>query len=408
MTAASTTKIPWFILPVIVLSQFAGSSVWFAGNAILPALQSVYHLPANMVGNITTAVQLGFISGTLLFALLTIADRFSPVKVFMLSTLLAALFNLLVIYTNGDTGLLLFLRFLTGFFLAGVYPVGMKIAADWYAQGLGKALGFLVGALVAGKALPHLLKGLNDVDRWKQVMIATSCFAATGGLLVGFLLKNGPHRSKGKAISFRKISSLFKEKKFKAAAWGYFGHMWELYTFWAFVPVMLSTYNLQNGLQLKVSTWSFFIIGIGAFSCIAGGYLSRSIGSARVAFISLSASGICCLLAPLFFYLPPALFITALLIWSCFVIADSPQFSALVSQTADSNQKGTALTLTTSIGFAITIFSIELMNYLITKPFAHSSILPSNTTIYYMLLAIGPLFGLISMRSLLNKKAINA
>lgn len=403
MTVQIPDRVPAYVLPVIVLSQFAGTSVWFAGNAILPALQSQYHLPEGMLSNITIAVQLGFISGTLLFALLTVADRFSPVKVFMLSALMAAAFNALVIFTDGNMGQLLVLRFLTGFFLAGVYPVGMKIAADWYAANLGKALGFLVGALVAGKAVPHLLKGMGDVSTWKQVMTATSCIAASGGMMVGLLLKNGPHRNPVKSISFKQLPSLFKRKDFKAAAFGYFGHMWELYTFWAFVPVIISWYNLQHGTQLNVSLWSFLIIGSGAISCIAGGYYSRKKGSANVAFFSLTGSGICCLLSPLFFGWSVPLFLGALLIWGCLVIADSPQFSALVSQTAESSRKGTALTLVTSIGFAITIISIETMSYFL-QHHEHIFLWPgADKTWSLLIMTAGPLFGLISMRSLLRK-----
>ena len=158
MKHPASSTVPLYVLPLIVFSQFAGTSVWFAGNAILPALQVQYQLPDSIVGNITTAVQSGFIIGTLTFALLSIADRFSPVKLFMWCALLAAVFNVIVIWSDDNVSVLLACRFLTGFFLAGVYPVGMKIAADWYAKGLGKALGFLVGALVAGKALPHLIK----------------------------------------------------------------------------------------------------------------------------------------------------------------------------------------------------------------------------------------------------------
>lgn len=402
MTVKAPTSVPAYILPIIVLSQFAGTSVWFAGNAILPALQSLYQFPESMLGNITIAVQLGFIAGTLLFALLTIADRFSPVKVFMLSALLAAAFNLFILFADGNINSILGLRFLTGFFLAGVYPVGMKIAADWYAANLGKALGFLVGALVAGKALPHLLKGLGDISMWKQVIIYTSCIAASGGLVVGCLLKNGPHRTRATSLSFNYLPALFHRKDFKAAAFGYFGHMWELYTFWAFVPLMLSWYNSQGNTSLNVSLWSFLIIGIGAISCVIGGYYSRSIGSAKVAFISLSGSGICCLLSPLFFLLPASLFLSVLVIWGCLVIADSPQFSALVSQTADSSQKGTALTLVTSIGFAITIVSIELMSYFFIREQSVIPWLASNKEFSFVIMAIGPLFGLISMRSLIK------
>lgn len=397
MTVAKTA-VPKYILPIIVLSQFAGTSVWFAGNAILPALQQTFGFPDSMLGNITTAVQLGFIIGTLVFAILTIADRFSPVKVFMLSALLAALFNLLVIFTEGDSSFILTLRFLTGFFLAGVYPVGMKIAADWYAQGLGKALGFLVGALVAGKALPHLLKSTLDTSNWTAVLIYTSVIAAVGGLLVGLLLKNGPHRSKGAAIKLSNLSALFTRRDFKAAASGYFGHMWELYAFWAFTPVMIAWYNEQQQTSIPVSLWSFLVIGIGCLSCIAGGYWSARLGSARVAFLSLSGSMICCLLSPFFFMLPPNLFLLALLVWGSLVIADSPQFSALASQTADATRKGTALTLVTSIGFAITIITIEGMNFAWTKGVLEQKewLLP--------LLALGPIYGLVTMRSILKPK----
>lgn len=399
MNASLQPVVPKYVLPLIVISQFAGTSVWFAGNAVLPALQATYQFPESLLGNITTAVQSGFISGTLLFALLTIADRFSPVRVFMLSALLASFFNLLVLWVKGDITLLLSVRFLTGFFLAGVYPVGMKIAADWYAKGLGKALGFLVGALVAGKALPHLIKSSVQVSNWEEVIVLTSAIAAIGGLLIGFLLQNGPHRTKTKGIQLSKLSSLFSHQKFKAAAFGYFGHMWELYTFWAFVPMMIAWYNELHNTSLPVSWWSFIIIGVGCLSCIMGGAVSNTIGSAKVAWIALTGSGICCVLSPFFFGLSPFLFLTALVIWSCLVIADSPQFSALVSQTADPERKGTALTLITSIGFAITIVSIEGMNLI------WHWVLPDYLPKYgaLPLLALGPLYGLIKMRPLLEK-----
>jgi MFS family permease len=399
MNLLAQPTVPKYVLPLIVIAQFAGTSVWFAGNAVLPALQSAYPFPDSMLGYITTAVQLGFISGTLLFAVLTIADRFSPVQVFMFSALLASIFNLLVIWVKADMLLLLSVRFVTGFFLAGVYPVGMKIAADWYAKGLGKALGFLVGALVAGKAFPHLIKSTLKAADWQEVVVLTSVFAALGGICIGLFLQNGPHRTKASGITIHKLSTLFRHQKFKAAAMGYFGHMWELYTFWAFVPLMIVWYNELHHTLLAVSWWSFIIIGVGCISCIAGGALSNITGSAKIAWVSLAGSGICCLVSPLFFNLSPFLFLTCLLIWSCFVIADSPQFSALVSQTADPHRKGTALTLVTSIGFAITILSIEAVNFILYQ------VLPQQSSQYWLLpvLALGPVFGLIKMRPLLTK-----
>lgn len=394
-----SSTVPGYVLPLIVLSQFAGTSVWFAGNAILPALQIQYHLPDSMLGNITTAVQSGFIMGTLVFALFSIADRFSPVRLFMCCALLAAVFNVIVIWAGNDIILLLTCRLLTGFFLAGVYPVGMKIAADWYAKGLGKALGFLVGALVAGKALPHLIKSNIQVDNWQQVMILTSTIAACGGLLVGLFLKNGPHRTQSTGLQKVNLVRLFKDKSFKAASFGYFGHMWELYTFWAFIPLMITWYNYLHAGSIPVSFWSFVIIGVGCFSCIIGGSISNRIGSAKVAWVSLIVSGICCLLSPLFFYAPPFIFLIFLMLWGCFVIADSPQFSALVSQTAPTATKGTALTLVTSIGFAITIVSIETLNLIWNR------FMSDDVAKYWLLpiLAIGPVFGLFHMKSLVQK-----
>lgn len=399
MKQPASSTIPPYVLPLIVISQFAGTSVWFAGNAILPALQLQYHLPDSLLGNITTAVQSGFIIGTLVFALLSIADRFSPVKVFMWCALMAALFNILVIPVSDNMYLLLTLRLLTGFFLAGVYPVGMKIAADWYAKGLGKALGFLVGALVAGKALPHLIKSTIAISNWSEVMILTSCFAAAGGIVVGLFLKDGPNRSKASGLKRMNILALFHNKPFKAASFGYFGHMWELYTFWAFVPLMITWYNHLHATTIPVSFFSFVIIGIGCISCVIGGAVSNKIGSAKVAWASLMISGMCCLLSPLFFHASPVVFITGLLVWGCFVIADSPQFSALVSQTAAPETKGTALTLVTSIGFAITIVSIETLN-LIWDNWTSATI-----DKYWLLplLAAGPIFGLTKMKTLLKK-----
>ncbi|MBL0884000.1 MAG: MFS transporter [Chitinophagaceae bacterium] len=394
-----SSTIPSHVLPLIVLSQFAGTSVWFAGNAILPALQIQYQLPDSMLGNITTAVQSGFIIGTLVFALFSIADRFSPVQLFMWCALLAATFNILIIWLSDDVVLLLTCRLLTGFFLAGVYPVGMKIAADWYAKGLGKAVGFHEGSMVAGKAFPHLIKSTIHVDNWQQVIIFTSMIAASGGLLVGFFLSNGPHRVKSAGLQKVNLVSLFKNNSFKAASFGYFGHMWELYTFWAFIPMMITWYNHFHENSIPVSFWSFVIIGIGCISCILGGSISNRIGSAKVAWISLIISGICCLLSPLFFFASPFIFLIALMIWGCFVIADSPQFSALVSQTAPTATKGTALTLVTSIGFAITIVSIETMNLIWNR------LMPETVAKYWLLpiLAIGPVFGLFHMKSLVRK-----
>lgn len=396
---APAQKVPAYILPLIVLSQFAGTSLWFAGNAILPAIQQQFHFADTLSGSITIAVQIGFIAGTLVFALLMLADRYSPVKLFMLSSLLAALFNVLVIFINGNLSLLFVLRFLTGFFLAGVYPVGMKIAADWYAQDLAKVLGWLVGALVAGTALPHWLRGNSYQLPWQQVMICTSILAATGGLVIGFTLKDGPHRSRGSMFEPSAIASMFRVKDFRAAAFGYFGHMWELYAMWVFAPIIISWYNVQHQTQIPVAYWSFLVIGAGSISCIIGGLIAKRTGSGKVAFVSLLGSGICCLLSPLLLQASPIVFLIALLLWGFLGTADSPQFSTLMARTADPSYKGTALTIGTCIGFAITIVSIQLMTFLWT------AVAPENKHNLFLILALGPITGLIGMRRLVKKTA---
>jgi MFS family permease len=374
-----------------VLSQVAGTSLWFAGNAVMGSLQEELGLAPTALGHITSAVQLGFIAGTLAFALLTLADRFSPTRVFFVSALLGALFNLGVLLAEGFISLLL-LRFLTGFFLAGIYPVGMKIAADWHEKGLGKALGYLVGALVLGTASPHLLQALRGTLPWQGVFVATSALAVLGGLLLLLLVPDGPYRRRSQGFDPHALLRVFANKPFRAAAFGYFGHMWELYTFWAFVPLMLLAYaSFHPEMQLQVSLLSFYIIAIGSLACVAGGYLAQRLGSARVAFRALFLSFCCCLLSPLIPFLPLPLLIFFLLFWGGVVVADSPQFSTLVAQNAPREVTGTALTIVNCIGFSITILSIQLLNQL-------EGWLPAQYR--FSLLAIGPLLGLWALRKL--------
>lgn len=389
-------KRPAHILPLIVLSQFAGTSLWFAGNAILPDIRLQLGLESSSPGNITSFVQFGFIAGTLVFALLAIADRFKPSLVFFACSVLAAVANICIVWLAQDSSSLLTFRFLTGFFLAGIYPVGMKIAADWYEKGLGTALGWLVGALVLGTAFPHLLKGaLRDIP-WQNVIGFTSLFAVAGGLLMLLFVQEGPGRKKGQSFHPKHIAAIFRSTDFRSASFGYFGHMWELYTFWAFVPLLLA-WNKDAAQQYNISSWSFIIIGTGCLACIAGGYLSKKAGSAKVAFYSLLISGCCCLLSFLVPGLPGPLLLVFLLVWGAAVIADSPQFSALVAQTAPPEYKGTALTLVTSIGFAITIASLQLISFL-AGPAGNG-----NNKIFIWL-GIGPLTGLLFLYRLLKKR----
>lgn len=385
------------ILPIIVISQFCCTSLWFAGNSVINDLIVNFNLKADALGHLTSAVQFGFIIGTLVFAILTIADRFPPSKVFLISAVLGALFNLGVIYpANNITSLLLF-RFFTGFFLAGIYPVGMKIAADYYQKGLGKSLGFLVGALVLGTAFPHVLNQMTDSFSWKSVILATSALALLGGLLMVFLVPDGPYRKPSQKTDLSIFLGVFKNREFRSVSFGYFGHMWELYAFWTFVPIMLQKYSEEHHLvQFNIPLLSFVIIGIGGFACILSGYIAQTKGTKKTALIALLLSGICCLISPLFFSSNSEyLFIAFLIFWGMVVIADSPLLSTLVAQNAASEIKGTALTIVNCIGFSITIISIQLITKMLELTDSNS---------IYTILAIGPIFGLIMLR---KKKTFN-
>ena len=380
------------ILPIIVISQFCCTSLWFAGNGVIGDLAISFNLDNSALGHLTSAVQFGFIIGTLSFAIFTIADRFSPSKIFLFCAIVGALFNLGTIYNGNNLMSLLSLRFLIGFFLAGIYPIGMKIAADYFEKGLGRSLGYLVGALVIGTALPHLLKNITDEFPWKFVLIATSFLSTFGGLLMVVLVPDGPFRKIGKKVNFLSFSEVFKNSEFRASAFGYFGHMWELYTFWAFVPVILSTYLKMNlEVEFNISLWSFIIIAIGSVSCIIGGYLSEVLGTKKTAFGALSLSLVCCLLSPFIFLINNEfVFLSFLMFWGMVVIADSPLFSTMVAKSAPNEIIGTALTIVNCIGFSITIISIQLITGL-------KEITDSNNI--YIVLAVGPLLGLLALRT---------
>ncbi len=378
------------ILPVIVISQFFCTSLWFAGNAIMSDIVKQFGIEPSFLANLTSTVQLGFISGTLVFAVLSISDRFSPSKVFFACAMIAAVINLGVSVDGISLSALVAFRFATGFFLAGIYPVGMKIASDHYQQGLGRSLGFLVGALVLGTAFPHFLKSMTAGLLWKYVIYSTSILSASGGIAMMLLVPDGPGRKPGQKLQLAGFLKGFGNPKFRAAAFGYFGHMWELYAFWVFVPVMLTAYNSRYAdAHLNVPLLSFFIIAIGSISCVISGSISQKLGAKRVAAWALSISGMCCLVSPLLLFSGSATaLIVFLFIWAMAVIADSPLFSTLVAQNAPAETKGTSLTIVNCIGFAITIGSIQLINALRNN---------GNAQYIYMLLAIGPVLGLIAL-----------
>ena len=381
------------ILPVIIISQFFCTSLWFAGNGVMNDLVVSFNIQLSSLSYLTSAVQFGFIFGTLVFAFFMIADRYSPSKVFLISAFLGAIMNIGMIWEENSISTLLLFRFLTGFFLAGIYPVGMKIAADYYKKGLGKSLGLLVGALVLGTALPHLLKELTTTFHWKYVLYSTSLLAILGGVLLYAQVPDGPHRKKSQRFQINSISKVFKNKKLRKAAFGYFGHAWELYAFWAFVPILLKTYQeTYSEVTFNIPLLSFFVIAVGFISCWISGLVSQKRDAKKVAFTALFLSCMCCLISPfIFFVASEVLFVAFLLFWGMVVIADSPMFSTLVANNAEAKIKGTALTIVNSIGFAITIVSIQLLSVLVES---------YDTTFVYAVLALGPIVGLVSLKKL--------
>ena len=378
------------VLPVLVLAQLLGTSPWFAVNAVMPDLQRAFGWDAAAVGTLTAALQLGFIAGTLVFALLTVADRWPARRVFLLCALAAAGCTLAATLSAHHLHALLGWRALTGFFLAGIYPVGMKLASLWFPRGLGAALGWLVGALVLGSASPHALRALGAAWPWQTVFVCVAGAAVLAGLLV-LLLVPEPVHGPAPPLRLSALSSVWRERLVRASVLGYFGHMWELYTVWVLMPLVLAT-RLQDG--VAVSWWAFVALGAGAAGCVAGGLVAQRRGSARVATSQLVVSGLCCLAAPWTLAAPLPVFLAWLVLWGVTVAGDSPQFSALTAANAPRQAVGSVLTLTNSIGFAISVLSIELFVRL-AQSVPLANLLPW--------LALGPLLGCAAMRPLLAR-----
>ncbi len=391
---SSFSRSPHLVLPILVIAQLLGTSPWFAVNAVMPDLQVLYGWSAQTVSTLTVSLTLGFILGTLAFALLGIADRFKARYVFFICATCASLCCLLIVLFAGQFNLLLGLRFATGFFLAGIYPVGMKIAAAWFPKGLGAALGWLIGALVLGSAAPHGLRAAGVGWDWQAVLTVIALFAFLSGLLVLFAISEAPQEVTASGykpkLELSVLGTLWTNRKLRSSVFGYFGHMWELYTFWVLVPTILA---LRLSSQTAISWSAFFVLGAGVFGCVGGGLLVKYVGGSRVAAAQLFVSGVCCLLSPIMLNAPLVLFGIWLLIWGVTVSGDSPQFSALTANNAPKQAVGSILTLTNSIGFAVSAVSIEVFVGL-SKSIPLATLLPW--------LAIGPVLGLLALYPLLR------
>jgi MFS family permease len=348
-------------LAVVSAGVLLASATWFSGTAVVPALGLEWGLGPARKAWMTVAVQLGFIAGTFLYAVLNLADVFNARGVFFVSSLLGAAANAGFAWLSAGLPSALVFRFLTGLTLAGVYPVGMKIVASWFRTGLGWRLGVMVGALNVGTASPYLVQAVGAGLQWRLLASVGSVSAIAGGLLVLLAISDGPYLPARARFDPQVMLRVFRHAPYRFTAFGYFGHMWELYAFWSLVTFYLAARVEGQAVAVdRLALIAFAVVGIGGLGCVIGGWISRSVGERRVALAALMASGSFCALSGLAFRLPLAILIAYLLGWGLTVVADSPQFSALAARHCPPEYVGTALTVQNGIGFAITVVSIQL------------------------------------------------
>jgi len=375
----------WTALVLLSAAVLLGMSLWFGVSAVGPQVSREWKLTESTTAWLTLAVQIGFVAGTLGSALLNLPDVIRARHLFALCAFAGAAVNAFLAWSTHSAAPAITLRFLTGMFLAGVYPPAMKLIATWFRIGRGFALGVLIGALTLGKASPYLINAIGS-SRWRVNVSFASLLAIAGGLIV-LLLRDGPYALPNQPFDITQVTSVFRNRGVRLANFGYFGHMWELYAMWTWAPAMFRAALTPRLAEVA----SFTVIGSGAVGCVAAGLLADRIGRTVVASAAMAISGACCIAIGFLFGRSEYALLAIAVIWGASVVADSAQFSACVTELGDPRYIGTALTMQTCIGFLITTLTIRLLPLLVDAV---------GWSYAFAFLAPGPFLGIVAMMRL--------
>jgi MFS family permease len=378
-------------LILLAAGELLAMGLWFGVSAVAPQIASEWQLSPGTTAWLTLSVQLGFVAGTLISALFNLADVIRARHLFALTAFLAAIVNALLAAFVHTPAAAIVLRFLTGAFLAGVYPPGMKLVATWFRKSRGFGLGVIVGALTLGKASPYLVNAFGSTH-WRVNVGIASVVAAIGALIVALFVREGPYALPNQPFDFSQITQVVRNRGVRLANLGYFGHMWELYAMWTWIPAMMRASIAKSGdAPVLAEAGSFLVIGSGAIGCVIAGRLADRIGRTIVASTAMAISGTCCLVIGALFGRSPIPLLIVAAVWGATVVADSAQFSACVTELGDPRYIGTALTMQTCIGFLLTTVSIRMMPPLVDRV---------GWQYAFAALAIGPFLGIVAMMRL--------
>jgi MFS family permease len=397
--SADTYSTRWRVLALLGFAELLGMSLWFSASAVTPQLRAIWGLTTSEAGWLTTIVQLGFVCGTAVAAVLNLADVIPAGRLFSVSAVLGGLVNALVLTAPGYPTAL-GLRFLTGFFMAGVYPPAMKMIATWFRAERGLAIGVIVGALTVGKAMPYLVRALPHVGL-RPVVLTSSVGALIAAALVGLGYREGPFPFAARPFSWSHVLDVVRVREWRLATGSYLGHMFELYAFWTWIPFFIgASVAAHAGGRLRaprlIALLAFLTISIGGLGSVWGGLFADRKGRARLVTISLFMSGSCCIASGLLFGGPLWVLGALAMTWGFFVIADSAQFSTLVTESVPAHTVGTALTVQTSLGFLLTMLPMQLVPMIAQRIGWRWS---------FAILALGPIAGIAAIRRFAELRA---